>query len=202
MINAAWCSAILSTGPAPARLKGVAAVAAGLPATTAVLERAAQEQRTGGASLLAAAPAISAAALDMARRFARGGRLLAFADSHSVSDAQHVAVEFVHPVLVGKRALPALAVPAHTIEVVGRTDDIALGIESEPDTPPVRAGLSAARGRGLLTIHLTPCPSSTYADHIVTVSPTGSRLAKQSLVTAYHLLWELVHVFIDQPGVQ
>ena len=46
----------------------------------------------------------------MAERFARGGRLLALGVSDQArSDARHVAVEFVHPVIVGKRALPALA---------------------------------------------------------------------------------------------
>ena len=44
----------------------------------------------------------------MAERFARGGRLLALGRSPAArSDARHVAVEFVHPVIVGKRALPA-----------------------------------------------------------------------------------------------
>ena len=46
----------------------------------------------------------------MAERFARGGRLIALGRSPAArSDARHVAVEFVHPVIVGKRALPALA---------------------------------------------------------------------------------------------
>ena len=45
----------------------------------------------------------------MAERFARGGRLLAFGASPAArSDVRHVAVEFVHPVIVGKRALPAI----------------------------------------------------------------------------------------------
>ena len=45
----------------------------------------------------------------MAERFARGGRLIALGRSPAArSDARHVAVEFVHPVIVGKRALPAL----------------------------------------------------------------------------------------------
>ena len=45
----------------------------------------------------------------MAERFARGGRLVAFGHSPAArSDARHVAVEFVHPVIVGKRALPAI----------------------------------------------------------------------------------------------
>ena len=45
----------------------------------------------------------------MARRFHQGGRLLAFGNGASATDAQHVSVEFVHPVIIGKRALPALA---------------------------------------------------------------------------------------------
>jgi hydrogenase nickel incorporation protein HypB len=45
----------------------------------------------------------------MAERFARGGRLVAIGlAAPARSDARHVAVEFVHPVIVGKRALPAL----------------------------------------------------------------------------------------------
>ena len=52
---------------------------------------------------------IAEACLAMARRFHRGGRLLAFGNGAWSTDAQHVAVEFVHPVIVGKRALPALA---------------------------------------------------------------------------------------------
>src|ERR1700704_2865846 len=52
---------------------------------------------------------IAEACWAMARRFHAGGRLLAFGNGAGATDAQHVAVEFVHPVIVGKRALPALA---------------------------------------------------------------------------------------------
>ena len=45
----------------------------------------------------------------MARRFHQGGRLLAFGNGAWATEAQHVSVEFVHPVIVGTRALPALA---------------------------------------------------------------------------------------------
>ena len=47
-------------------------------------------------------------ASEMSERFLRGGRLLAFGRGPYATDAQHVSVEFVHPVIVGKRALPAL----------------------------------------------------------------------------------------------
>ena len=64
----------------------------------------------------------------MAERFARGGRLLAFgASAADASDVRHVAVEFVHPVIVGKRALPALGVgSARRSALLARPDDIAI----------------------------------------------------------------------------
>jgi D-sedoheptulose 7-phosphate isomerase len=106
---------------------------------------------------------------EMAERFARGGRLLATGD---VSDSRHVAVEFVHPVIVGKRALPALAVTARELELLAEPDDmvIAFGVEVG-DTPA-------------LVIELAP--------------PVDDPFIRQELVeTAYHVLWELVHVFLE-----
>ena len=82
----------------------------------------------------------------MARRFSQGGRLLAFGNGAQATDAQHVSVEFVHPVIVGKRALPALALTndsatmsgmmakgdtdklfVHQMRVLARPQDIAMG---------------------------------------------------------------------------
>src|SRR5215472_16244492 len=63
----------------------------------------------------------------MARRFHQGGRLLAFGNGAWATDAQHVSVELVHPVIVGKRALPALTrtnesdTPSHFI-TAGKED--------------------------------------------------------------------------------
>jgi D-sedoheptulose 7-phosphate isomerase len=54
------------------------------------------------------APRLAEACHEMSRRFLNGGRLLAFGNGSAATDAQHVSVEFVHPVIVGKRALPAL----------------------------------------------------------------------------------------------
>jgi hypothetical protein len=51
---------------------------------------------------------LAATALALARRFAGGATLWCIAPDW-VPHAQHVAVEFVHPVVVGARALPAVA---------------------------------------------------------------------------------------------
>ena len=105
---------------------------------------------------------------EMAQRFLRGGRLLAVGEE---SDARHVAVEFVHPVIVGKRALPALALP--TLE--------ALELEREPDDVVVVFSELGVR-----------------VDDQSFFPPTADPFIRQELVeTLYHVLWELVHVFLE-----
>ena len=70
----------------------------------------------------------------MAERFARGGRLLAFGSSAAdSSDVRHVAVEFVHPVIVGKRALPALGLSCGDVGVLARAGDIAMAFGDSLD---------------------------------------------------------------------
>src|SRR5919204_7029291 len=80
----------------------------------------------------------------MARAFARGGTLLAFGTGAAETDAAHVAVEFVHPVIVGKRALPAVAPPNDVLRLL-RPGDVAMGIEHRPGDPAVERFLRRAR---------------------------------------------------------
>src|ERR1700726_1851504 len=117
---------------------------------------------------------IAEACWAMARRFHQGGRLLAFGNGAWATDAQHVSVEFVHPVIVGKRALPALALtndsaplssPASAgkhellfvrqIHVLARPQDIALGFSLDGCCENVAQALDAAKSKGLLTLGLT-----------------------------------------------
>ena len=66
----------------------------------------------------------------MAERFVRGGRLVALGHSAAArSDARHVAVEFVHPVIVGKRALPALGLAAEGGPLTAQVDAV---VETNP----------------------------------------------------------------------
>jgi len=170
------------------------------------------------------ATALALACRDMAGRFTRGGRLLVFGNGAGATDAQHVAVEFVHPVIVGKRALPALSlvadaatlmgvaarrgldgVYAHQVEVLGRPDDIALGLSGDGRCANVRAGLRAARDAGLLTVALVGGDGGDVlargeADHCLVIGSDDPLVVKEGHVTAYHLLWELVHVFFDSPA--
>jgi D-sedoheptulose 7-phosphate isomerase len=171
------------------------------------------------------AGAVASACHAMAVRFHLGGKLVTFGTGASSTDAQHVAVEFVHPVIVGKRALPAISLAndiatvtgvaardgmagifAHQIRYLAEPADIALGISADGNCPSVLRGLEAAHAGGLLTIALTggeggPIAASDAVDHVIVARSADPRIVKESQVTAYHVLWELVHVFFEQPGV-
>jgi len=116
---------------------------------------------------------LSLACLAMAKRFERGGRLLVFGNGSSATDAQHVSVEFVHPVIVGKRALPAIALSndiasilgvtqsagvdeifAQQLRLLGASNDIALGLSLAASDRSVLAALREAKTQGILTIGL------------------------------------------------
>ena len=71
-------------------------------------ERLLERNRLCEAFFAREAHRLAEACREMSERFLRGGRLLAFGRGPYATDAQHVSVEFVHPVIVGKRALPAL----------------------------------------------------------------------------------------------
>ncbi len=171
------------------------------------------------------AGAVAGACHAMAVRFHMGGKLVTFGTGGSSTDAQHVAVEFVHPVIVGKRALPAISLAsdvatvtgvaerdgmagifAHQIRYLAEPADIALGISADGNCPSVLAGLAEAHGRGLLTVALTGgdgggIAGSKAVDHLIVARSADPRIVKETHVTAYHVLWELVHVFLEQPGV-
>jgi D-sedoheptulose 7-phosphate isomerase len=159
----------------------------------------------------------------MAGRFHDGGRLFTFGNGGAATDAQHIAVEFVHPVIVGKRALPALSLTgdvatltgigattgwddgfAHQLRHFATAGDIALGVSPDGRCAGVLRGLRTANDLGLLTVALLGGDGGDIAgvaDHELVVASGDPRVVKEVHVTAYHVLWELVHVFLEQPGV-
>ena len=176
-------------------------------------------------ALAGQAEAIAAACHAMAVRFHEGGKLVVFGTGSASTDAQHVAVEFVHPVIVGKRALPAIslttdvatvtgvaardgmdAIFSHQLRYLAAPEDIALGISADGNSASVLAGLGTAKELGLLTVALVggdggAIAASPAVDHTLLASSDDPRLVKEMHVTIYHVLWELVHVFFEQPGV-
>ncbi len=124
----------------------------------------------------------------------------------AAADAAHVVVEFVHPVIVGKRALPALALPdggsAATVSLFGRAGDIVLAFGADGRSPALVDALTVAVRDGMLTIALLGGDGGAVAavpglDHVIVVPSTDPQVVREAHVTVYHVLWELVHVFLD-----
>jgi D-sedoheptulose 7-phosphate isomerase len=142
------------------------------------------------------AHSLALACRDMSDRFLRGGRLLAFGRGPCASDAQHVSVEFVHPIIVGKRALPALDLSIlfrPWLDAILQPEDIVMGFGPPEGDPQVADALVAAHAKGAMTFAL-PGRSGSYAMQL----PSRDPFIHQELVEIlYHTLWETVHVFFE-----
>ncbi len=140
----------------------------------------------------------------MAERFARGGRLIAFGRSPAArSDARHVAVEFVHPVIVGKRALPAIALTGEGGDLRAQAAllveeaDIAIAFGAGEPDGEAAAALALARERGALTLAF----DGVGAEWELRPPAEDPGIRQELVETLYHVLWELVHVFFDHRGL-
>lgn len=132
----------------------------------------------------------------MAGRFLKGGRLLAFGRGPYATDAQHVSVEFVHPVIVGKKALPALDLSlafAHWLPAVLRPEDIVMGFGPPEGDAAVERMLRYAHEQGAQTFAL-PGAGGDYAVDAPSPHPF---IHQEMIEVLYHTLWETVHVFFE-----
>lgn len=141
------------------------------------------------------APRLVRACREMARRFLNGGRLLAFGRGAAATDAQHVSVEFVHPVIVGKRALPALDLGStfeSTLPVLLSPEDMVMGF-AFPEDPVVDRCLELARSRGALTLGFY----SQAAEFPFGLPDRDPFTAQEVAEVLYHILWESLHLFFE-----
>lgn len=133
----------------------------------------------------------------VAERFQRGGRLFAFGGAHAASDAQHIAVEFLHPVLVGKRALPALDLSAaydQCLPALVRPDDIVVGFGPPAGDSRVDIAVRAAMERGALSLALP----GTAGDYAIAAPSADPFVHQEVIEILYHTLWETVHLFLER----
>jgi D-sedoheptulose 7-phosphate isomerase len=141
---------------------------------------------------------LALACREMSDRFLRGGRLLAFGRGPYATDAQHVSVEFVHPIIVGKRALPALdlsILPVPWLDAILQPEDIVMGFGPPSGDREIDDALKSASKRGAMTFAFFGqlAPGAWRL-----ASPSQDPFIHQELVEIlYHTLWETVHVFFE-----
>jgi hypothetical protein len=149
---------------------------------------------------------LAAAALDLARRFHNGATLWVISPQWE-PHAHHVAVEFVHPVIVGKRALPSVALvepdPVAQARVASQPGDLLMAVASA-DEPAVIDAMRRAPAWGVQTLWIGsgPRPPAGAAKHILWIDSDDPMVpATGRFVLLYHLLWELTHVCFEHPGL-
>lgn len=146
------------------------------------LDKAAEVVALRNAMLEEHAELLEAAAGAMAARFAAGGKLVAFGNGGSATDADDAAADCLAPPVPGWRALPALSLPADHATIsavandvgidsvfvrqliaVGEAGDIALAISTSGSSTNIVAGLAEAKRRGMLTVAFTGYDGGTMA---------------------------------------
>ena len=169
---------------------------AGLELATLVEERLLERNRLCETFFSREASRLADACREMSERFLRGGRLLAFGRGPYATDAQHVSVEFVHPVIVGKRALPALDLSLlyrPWLRSILHADDMVMGFGPPGGDDDVVGTLREAQSRGAMTFAL-PGSSGSYFVGAATPDPF---IHQEIIEILYHTLWETVHVFFE-----
>jgi D-sedoheptulose 7-phosphate isomerase len=159
----------------------------------------------------------------MAERFARGGRLYVMGNGGSATDAQHVAVEFFHPIMEKRKPLPALALTADPalltaisndrdfakvfadqLRVLARPEDMVLAISTSGQSPNLVQALETARERGLLTIAFTGKDGGRLVDlaeYCFVVPSFSIHRIQETHVALYHIVWDLLHVAFGEDDV-
>lgn len=162
------------------------------------------------------APAIAVCARALGAALDAGGRLFTLGNGGSACDAQHLAVEFMHPVVSKRTAFPAHALPgdAALLTAVANDEDFALGfakqlrllarpgdavvaLSTSGRSANVIRALTAARELGLLTVGLSGGDGgrlSDVCDHLFVVPSFSIHRIQEAHVLLLHLLWDLIHL--------
>jgi D-sedoheptulose 7-phosphate isomerase len=156
----------------------------------------------------------------MARSFAGGGRLFAFGNGGSSTDAQALATTFLLP-RPGRRALPAVSLTddvavvtalandvgfevvfARQLAAFGRPGDVAVGLSTSGNSDNLVRAFEEASRRGLLTIGLAGYQGGKMAeldtiDYLFVVPSSSVHRIQEAQTTVYHVLWELTQVALE-----
>ncbi|MBM0104975.1 SIS domain-containing protein [Steroidobacter sp. S1-65] len=195
----------------------------------ALLESALQKARDSRAAnerlFSAQAATLVQAAKALANVYRTGGRLFCMGNGGSSCDAAHVTVEFLHPITAGRPALPAINLAADTAMLSavgndlgfehvfvrqllahGRAADALLGISTSGNSANLIAAFTTAKRLGMATIGLAGgdggrMKSAGVVDHCLVVEADSVHRVQECHVTAFHILWDLVHTLLaDQRG--
>jgi D-sedoheptulose 7-phosphate isomerase len=189
----------------------------------AILRKARESAEVKEQFFRAEADRIEALARRLALAFQGGGRLWVMGNGGGATDAQHVAVEFCHPIVEKRRPLPALALSADTalltaiandrdfakvfgdqLRLLSGAGDMVLALSTSGQSPNLVHGLEVARELGLLTIAFTGKDGGRLAglaDYGFIVPSFSIHRIQETHVAWYHVVWDLVHIALGEDDV-
>ncbi len=170
---------------------------------------------------------IIAASLDLAKAFHQGHKLLVCGNGGSATDAQHVAVEFMHPITVGRKALPAICLAndmamvtavandvgfddvfTRQIIALGSAGDVLLGISTSGNSENLMHAFATARRMNLVTIGFAGGDGGKMAamsphllNYCLTVPTPSIHRIQESHVALYHIMWDMVHTLLQSQSL-
>jgi D-sedoheptulose 7-phosphate isomerase len=160
----------------------------------------------------------------LAQSFHRGGKLLVCGNGGSATDAQHIAVEFMHPITVGRKALPAICLNndmamvtavandvsfadifTRQIIALGKAGDCLIGLSTSGNSENLIHAFATARKMNLMTVGFAGGGGGKMAeahgkgelDFCLTVPTSSIHRIQESHVALYHILWDMVHSFLQ-----
>ena len=189
----------------------------------AILRKARESADVKEQFFRAEADRIEALVRALAARFSSGGRLYVMGNGGSATDAQHISVEFFHPIVEKRKPLPAIALTADQalltaisndrdfakvfadqLRVLARPGDMALTVSTSGKSPNLVQALETARELGLLTIAFTGKDGGRLpdlAEYCFVVPSFSIHRIQEAHVTLYHIVWDLVHVALGEDDV-
>jgi D-sedoheptulose 7-phosphate isomerase len=189
----------------------------------AALRKAEESARVSRAFMEDHAAAFAQCAADLAKRFEGGARLFTIGNGGSACDAQHIAVEFMHPILEKRRVLPAIALTTDTallsavandrdfsfvfadqLRALAREGDIVLGISTSGDSASVVRAMEFARKEKMVTVGFAGRDGgrmALVADHLFVVPSFSIHRIQEAHGLALHVLWDLVQVALGAEDV-
>ena len=189
----------------------------------AILRKARESADVKEQFFRAEADRIEALVRAMAARFSNGGRLYVMGNGGSATDAQHISLEFFHPIIEKRKPLPAIALTADQalltaisndrdfakvftdqLRVLARPGDMALAVSTSGKSPNLVQALETARELGLLTIAFTGKDGGRLpdlAEYCFVVPSFSIHRIQETHVALYHIVWDLVHVALGEDDV-
>jgi D-sedoheptulose 7-phosphate isomerase len=172
--------------------------------------------------------AILAASLQMAKAFHRGRKLLVCGNGGSATDAQHIAVEFMHPITVGRKALPAICLAndmamvtavandvgfddvfSRQVIALGNEGDVLLGVSTSGNSRNLVHAFATAQRMKMTTIGFAGSDGGEMAElvlagllnYCLTVPSASIHRIQETHVALYHIIWDMVHTLLQHKGL-